>query len=53
MSAAAVREELPGPAFAGIDEPAAEAARRSGLVAVSLFGQCGCPGDCDRDHDNE
>jgi hypothetical protein len=54
MPAVVVREELPRPALAGIDETAIEAAGRSGfIVPASQFGQCGCPGDCDRDHDNE
>jgi hypothetical protein len=54
MSARAVREELPNPVLARREDPAALATRRPGpVVAVSLFGQCGCPGECDRDHDNE
>jgi hypothetical protein len=23
------------------------------VVAASAFSECTCPGDCDRDHDNE
>jgi hypothetical protein len=40
---------------AGLSGPAAEAARRSGFAVVlgGALPRCDCPGDCDRDHDNE
>jgi hypothetical protein len=56
MSAGARYEDgLPGPAVAGLFGQAAEAARRSGFLAVTgaTLPECTCPQDCERDHANE
>jgi hypothetical protein len=55
MSSAAITDELLAPVVAGLGGHAADAARQSGfvVVATSAFGPCTCPGECERDHDNE
>ena len=54
MPVAAVREESARTGVvAHVEGDALSGEQVAGRATPSEFGECGCPHDCDRDHENE